>query len=64
MHKIDDCINTCCDSKKCDVAFVVQKTCYMVECYSKESCGIQQANELSLGTVLSVVAKKSKISGE
>lgn len=64
VNRIDDCINHCCDSKSCDVAFMVTNACYMVQCNSKESCEIQQAKRPKLGTILSVVNKKSKLKGK
>ena len=32
------CMEKCCDSKECDIAYMVQKKCYSVSCSSKEDC--------------------------
>ena len=32
------CIKRCCQTKKCDLAFKSAETCFLVNCFSKESC--------------------------
>ena len=32
------CIKRCCQSQKCDLAFKSSETCFLVSCFSKESC--------------------------
>ncbi len=32
------CMEKCCDSKDCDLAYMVEKKCYSVSCSSKEDC--------------------------
>ena len=32
------CIKRCCQQKNCDVAFKSSETCFLVSCFSKESC--------------------------
>ena len=32
------CIKRCCQHKNCDVAFKSAETCFLVHCFSKESC--------------------------
>jgi len=32
------CMETCCDSKDCDLAYMVERKCYSVSCSSKEDC--------------------------
>ena len=32
------CMEKCCDSKDCDLAYMVERKCYSVSCSSKEDC--------------------------
>ena len=32
------CMEKCCDSKECDVAYMVEKKCYSVSCSSRDDC--------------------------
>lgn len=32
------CMEKCCDSKKCDIAYMVENKCYSVSCSSKDFC--------------------------
>lgn len=32
------CMEKCCDSKDCDLAYMVEKKCYSVSCSSKDDC--------------------------
>lgn len=32
------CMEKCCDSKDCDLAYMVEKKCFSVSCSSKEDC--------------------------
>jgi len=32
------CIKRCCQHQKCDLAFKSAETCFLVNCFSKESC--------------------------
>jgi len=32
------CMEKCCDSKECDIAYMVEKKCYSVSCSSKDDC--------------------------
>ena len=32
------CIKRCCQQKNCDLAFKSSETCFLVSCFSKESC--------------------------
>ena len=32
------CMEKCCDSNDCDLAYMVEKKCYSVSCSSKEDC--------------------------
>ena len=32
------CMEKCCDSKDCDLAYMIEKKCYSVSCSRKEDC--------------------------
>lgn len=32
------CMEKCCDSKKCDIVYMVENKCYFVLCFSKDFC--------------------------
>ena len=38
LQNISDCASRCCQSESCDVAFMLGKNCYSVQCFSKQSC--------------------------
>lgn len=33
-----NCMEKCCDSRDCDLAYMVEKKCYSVSCSSKDEC--------------------------
>ena len=57
VDKIDDCIGHCCGSKSCDVAFMVNKNCYLVKCHNSDSCELKRSENPKFDTMLSVVSK-------
>lgn len=63
---MDDCVGHCCRSKRCDVAFMVNKNCYLVKCHDSDSCELKRSDNPKFDTMLSVVSKsKAKtIEGE
>lgn len=38
VETMGKCMEKCCDSKKCDIAYMVEKKCYSVSCSSKDFC--------------------------
>ncbi|XP_032226502.2 uncharacterized protein LOC5502348 isoform X2 [Nematostella vectensis] len=62
VHNIDACLRECCGAKRCDVAFMVRDTCYLVQCFSAESCDVTQSVRPEIQTILSVAGRRdSKI---
>ena len=59
IHKMDDCLGHCCGSKRCDVAFMVNKNCYLVKCFNSDSCVLKQSDNPKFDTMLSVVSKSN-----
>ncbi len=53
------CVDLCCKDKKCDVAFMVGKTCYTISCSSFDFCQmVPSAKRPNLSTQLAYVIKK------
>lgn len=59
IHKMDECLGHCCGSKRCDVAFMVNKNCYLVKCFNSDSCAIKQSDNSKFDTMLSMVSKSN-----
>ncbi|KAJ7382471.1 hypothetical protein OS493_034632 [Desmophyllum pertusum] len=38
VTSMKECVSSCCRLSKCNVAFMVTKICYSVQCFSKEKC--------------------------
>jgi len=65
INKMDECVVHCCGSKRCDVAFMVNKNCYLVKCFNSDSCALKQSDNPKFDTMLSVMSKtKAKMKGE
>ena len=64
INKMDECVGHCCGSKRCDVAFMVNKNCYLVKCFNSDSCALKQSDNPKFDTMLSVMSKeKAKMKG-
>ena len=59
-NKMDECIGHCCGSKRCDVAFMVNKNCYLVKCHNSDSCVLKQSDNPKFDTMLAVVSKSKE----
>lgn len=64
IDNMDDCVSNCCRSKRCDVAFMVNKNCYLVNCHNSDSCELKQSDNSKFDTMLSVVSKSNSKSIE
>ena len=43
VDNMEDCIEQCCKETDVDVAFMLGKLCYSVECYNSDLCQIRPA---------------------
>ena len=57
MH---DCMSTCCDDTKCDLAYMVQNKCYKVTCYDKEMCRTVPAKQSPGTPTMSFMIRKEE----
>eukprot|EP00794_Sanderia_malayensis_P011221 gene11221-12400_t len=51
------CLDLCCQSGNCDAAFLVKKTCFSVQCYSKESCNAKAARPSPFNPTLAYIIR-------
>ena len=59
------CVDLCCKDKKCDVAFMVGRTCYTISCSSFDFCQmVPSTKSQSLLTQLAYVIKQHDTGGE
>ena len=59
------CVDLCCKDKKCDVAFMVRKTCYTISCSSFDFCQmVPSTRSQSLITQLAYVIKERDTGSE
>ncbi len=55
ISKIDQCVSQCCSMPKCNTAFLVQNTCYVIACVIKDFCKVRPPpNENFLSEVVYV----------
>ena len=59
------CVDLCCKDKKCDVSFMVGKTCYTISCSSFDFCQmVPSIKKPGLTTQLAYVIKKRSVEGK
>jgi len=52
------CIALCCESRSCDLAFMIGTTCIAVDCYSEEMCQAVRARPTSYNPRISYMRKR------
>lgn len=57
-NTMEDCIYHCCLRKRCDVAFMLKESCFLVKCYNKSSCYSRQAKSLGFNPRLAYVIRR------
>lgn len=55
---MDSCLDLCCKDNTCNVAFLIDDSCYSVRCHSHEDCAISKAKSSSARSTLSVVRSR------
>jgi len=48
---MDICMRKCCSRPNCDVAYLIDKNCFSVRCFSHELCKISSAPSITNGDV-------------
>lgn len=60
-NTMEDCIYYCCLSqKRCDVAFMLEESCFLVKCHNKSSCYSRKAKSLSYNPRLGYVIRHAQ----
>ena len=59
---IEECMGYCCESKECDLAFMIDKDCYGVKCKDPSMCKTRPARPTKYRPIIAF--KKSSESGK
>lgn len=59
---IEECMGYCCESKECDLAFMIDKDCYGVKCKDPSNCKTRPARPTKYRPIIAF--KKSSESGK
>lgn len=57
VSDIQLCIEKCCTSSKCHVAYVIQDVCYTVNCFSRDLCRTRPIENTAVHSVISYVKR-------
>ncbi len=57
INDMVSCIDKCCQTQDCDVAFMSRKNCYLVDCYSIDKCATKHLKRPKYETMLSFIAR-------
>lgn len=57
VHNMDECVKYCCTDEACNLALMLNFTCYTLHCKSKEFCEVKSAHPSSLHPRLSFVTR-------
>ena len=60
INDMVSCIDKCCQTQDCDVAFMSQENCYLVDCYSIDRCATKHLKRPKYETMLSFVARSRR----
>lgn len=62
VTNILQCMEMCCMFKTCDLAYMISGRCYLVECYSRDLCGIVRKGLSALAPTIGMVVRPGKMS--
>ena len=51
VGKAHICTRLCCENPDCDVAYMFGRNCFLVKCYSEESCRVVPDEDLQFGAL-------------
>ena len=57
------CLIYCCSDKTCDIAYMVDKTCYSVKCFTNNSCDTFAVPNFFLNPVMAIVSRSPNNEG-
>ncbi|XP_068704874.1 uncharacterized protein [Montipora foliosa] len=58
VSDIQLCIEKCCLSTKCHVAYVIQDACYTISCFSRDLCRTRPIENISVKSIISYVKRE------
>ena len=61
VNNILQCMEMCCMFKTCDLAYMISSRCYLVECYSRDLCGIVRKGLSALAPTIGMIIRPDKI---
>ena len=61
VSDFDSCIMYCCKDRSCNAAYMVDKTCYSVKCFSEKSCETFGVPKFFLNPIISFVDRRNQI---
>ena len=50
VHRLEDCVDSCSRRPSCHVAYMVEKTCYSIQCHSQKTCEILPVHTAEVAT--------------
>ena len=61
VNNILQCMEMCCMFKTCDLSYMISGRCYLVECYSRDLCGIVRKGLSALAPTIGMVVRPGKM---
>lgn len=62
VTNILQCMEMCCMFKTCDLSYMISGRCYLVECYSRDLCGIVRKGLSALAPTIGMVIRPGRLS--
>ena len=56
---INECVSRCCGYNGCNASLAIGEQCFLVKCYSKESCQIVQSDSRNVETSVAIVTRRA-----
>lgn len=59
-NTMEACIKSCCLRKRCEVAFMLKESCFLVRCHNKSSCQPRKEKSFSFNPRLAYVFRHAQ----
>ena len=57
IKHMNGCLQKCCTTDKCDLAYLIDNTCYTVKCFSKDLCKVRPVETSGVNSKLTYVQR-------
>lgn len=57
INHMTDCLEKCCATVKCDLAYLIDNTCYTVNCFSKDLCKVKPVETSGVNSEITYVQR-------